>query len=187
MQLETLSCNHCGAPFEVSRNVNYIKCNQCGAQLAIHRERSVSYTEKIGQLDQGAETISQQMAELRNQLELDAVDREWERERERYLISGRYGRSEPTATYAAMIGLTAGGCGVCFLIAAAYVLDFTYLLAGLAMVVGGIYGAASVLRRVRRFERARQAYLARRSELSETSLEGFGDRGDPSPNQFRLL
>lgn len=51
MELETLSCNNCGAPLQVPENANFVSCAQCGSQLAVKRNESARYTEVLQRLD----------------------------------------------------------------------------------------------------------------------------------------
>jgi DNA-directed RNA polymerase subunit RPC12/RpoP len=51
MQLESITCNHCGAPLDVPDAANFVKCNHCDSRLAIKRTQSTTYTEELAGLD----------------------------------------------------------------------------------------------------------------------------------------
>ncbi|HZT78776.1 MAG TPA: hypothetical protein VFA26_01020 [Gemmataceae bacterium] len=96
MSPETLNCNQCGAELHVPPTTNYVACMRCGARLAVRRQGDAAYTEPVGQ-DQGPpEPVADQLAEIRYQNEIARIDREWQMEREQYLIRGRYGSYVPS-------------------------------------------------------------------------------------------
>lgn len=61
--------------------------------------------------DAVADALSEQLAETRYQNELDRIDREWQIERERYMISGKHGRHLPTAGEGLATAVIGGGFG----------------------------------------------------------------------------
>ncbi len=108
MQLESLACNNCGAPLQVPTTANYVTCNHCSTQLAVRRETSISYTEKIDQIGERTNHLVQELAQVRYQRALDAIDRQWERESKQYMIRGKHGHeSLPSQTAAILFGIGA--------------------------------------------------------------------------------
>ena len=106
MELESLNCGRCGAPLEVPRTANYVKCNHCDSQLAIRRSPSATFTETVEQLAETTENLSEQVSELTRQNELAALDRQWERERESFMITDKDGgRHLPNEGMAALSGV----------------------------------------------------------------------------------
>jgi hypothetical protein len=169
MQLESLSCNNCGAPLQVPPIANFATCNHCGAQLAIHRESSVSYTEKIGQIDERTERMAKQLAELRYHQALEAVDREWDREREKYLVSHKNGRrSQPNVVGGVIGGAIFGVVGVGVLISGSAM--------GLLIAAIGIGVAVYGVIRAEEYKRAERIYRTRRSRISISDFEESLDR-----------
>jgi hypothetical protein len=104
MELESLTCNNCGAPLKVPDSANFVKCNHCETQLAIRRTESATFTEKLGEIDKTTDQIKEVVTELARQNRIAAIDREWDREKERYMISGEHGKHLPNET-----GLIIGG------------------------------------------------------------------------------
>ena len=51
MKLESLNCNKCGAPLQVPAGVNHLTCNHCGTPLVVRRTESISYTEKLAEVE----------------------------------------------------------------------------------------------------------------------------------------
>ena len=104
MEIETLSCNNCGAPLKVPDIANFVRCNHCDSQLAIRRKDSVAYTEllqslheKTDSLHDKTDSLLDQMQSLAYQNAIARVDREWEREKKQYYIRNKEGHEfEPT-------------------------------------------------------------------------------------------
>src|SRR5262245_6916663 len=109
MQLESLLCNHCGAPLQVPPDANFVICASCGSQLAVKRTPTVVYTEVLRKLDQRTRQMAADLRDLRLQSELEQVDREWEDERQQYLARSRSGWArEPTRGGAVRQGILMG-------------------------------------------------------------------------------
>lgn len=155
-------------------------------------------------LNQGAAPeVSGQLAdtldEVRFQNELARLDREWEAEREQYMVVSRYGqRYPPNATGAVVGGVIAVVFGVVWLTIASGMAFFaTGFMArdanagpflffpwcfpafGVLFIGFGIYIAASTYSRAQRYQDALDAYQRRRQHLIAT-------RGKPAPPDYRF-
>lgn len=179
MHIESLNCNHCGAPLEVPQSAKYIKCNHCGTQLAIRRSESATFTETVEQLAETTENLAAQVSKLTRQSEVDALDRQWDREKERYMVTDKHGAKHlPTKGTA-----TASGCMLCVggtiwtIMAIAItsgapnfgpfqVAKFAFPAFGVAFVIFGIFMAMNNYRKAEDYERAYRRYRQRRDELS---------------------
>jgi len=75
MELESLNCDHCGAPLEISLTANYVKCNHCGSQLAVRRSATATFTEKVEQLAETTEQLAEQVSDLTRQSKLTELER----------------------------------------------------------------------------------------------------------------
>ena len=91
MQIESLNCNHCGAPLEVPQTAKFIKCNHCGNQLVIRRSESATFTETVEQLAETTENLTAQVSKLTKQNEVEALDRQWDREKESFMVADKHG------------------------------------------------------------------------------------------------
>jgi LSD1 subclass zinc finger protein len=113
MPVEAIVCSQCGAPLEVPAGVGFVTCNHCHAQLAVRREASVTYTEAIQKLASQTERLSDHVAQLRYESELERIDREWRLQREGLLVSDRRGnQTRPNSAAAGVmmfIGVVGGG------------------------------------------------------------------------------
>lgn len=115
MQREYVNCNQCGASLEVASTTNYVTCGKCGARLMVRRTGASIFTERVespttittpdlkGAVLNYAEVApagvdADELTELkqRNELnrlenQLNRLDLEWERDKKRYMVRGRYG------------------------------------------------------------------------------------------------
>ena len=108
MQVESLSCNNCGAPIDVPANANYATCAHCGSRLAIKRTETAAYTEVLSRIDERTGQMSEDLAVIKAQNELEQVDREWQLEREQYLERNKDGSSSVPST-GRTVALIVGG------------------------------------------------------------------------------
>ncbi len=105
MELESLNCDHCGAPLEIPLTATFVKCNHCGSQLAVRRSESVAFTERVEQLAETTEHLTERISELTRQNELSALDRRWEREQEAFMWKDSTGKLHPPAKSATLVGI----------------------------------------------------------------------------------
>jgi LSD1 subclass zinc finger protein len=179
MQIESLNCNHCGAPLEVPQSAKFIRCNHCGSQLVVHRSESATFTEKIEQLTETTENLAAQVSKLTKQSEVDALDRQWDREKEKYMeVTDKHGAKHlPTKGKA-----TAAGCTLCVggaiwtIVAVAIISQFpdgggfqvaklAFPVFGVAFFIFGIVMSMKSYRKAQQYEQAYRRYRQRRDEL----------------------
>jgi DNA-directed RNA polymerase subunit RPC12/RpoP len=91
MQVENIACNSCGAPLEVSATTQFATCRHCGAKLSIQRTNTAIFTEILEKLTTKTDQLSEQVNNLSDLNELAALDREWEMEREHYMVTTKHG------------------------------------------------------------------------------------------------
>jgi hypothetical protein len=134
---------------------------------------------KLEQSAEGAAGLGEQLAEIRYQNELARLDREWESEKEKYVLTGRHG-----VRYLPSIGMgwyTAGVGGivsVCWVILAVGITsampdsgDFgvvriLFPLIGGLLPLGAVAFGLYIVRRAGAYNRALAAYKARRAALA---------------------
>jgi len=76
MNLESITCNSCGAPIEIPETANFVRCNHCSTQLAVRREDDVTFTEELDRLEERTDELSEKVDSLATQNEIAALDRE---------------------------------------------------------------------------------------------------------------
>ena len=118
------------------------------------------------QLGQG-DGVHRQLGQIRLQNEIARLDREWNLEREKYLISNKYGtRSVPNEWGNLLVGLLLGGFGVFFTVSAASTGTpaIFVIFSGIFTLIGagaGISGFA----KAGEYRKAHELYQERRTEL----------------------
>lgn len=63
--LEHLACNNCGAQLHVPAGANYVTCTHCNSQLVVRRDPTVTYTQKLDEIDKRTEQMAEDLAHLR--------------------------------------------------------------------------------------------------------------------------
>ncbi len=171
MQLESLSCNNCGAPVDVTPTTNYLTCAHCGSRLAVKRTETAHYTEALDRLQAHAARVDYELQDLRIKDKLLRLDHEWEEMRQMYIVSSSNGDvREPSVGLAITIAvltavLAIGLCGG--LVTASAVRGdpiYFFLLIILDLIVGS-YAAIAEYRRHKAYEKALEAYNNRRDAL----------------------
>lgn len=172
VSLEQLSCNNCGAPLKVPASANFVTCNHCRTQLAIRRTSDVSYTEALEEMSRKTEELTQQVRHLTWQNELAALDRNWEREKERYMVTDKHGRKHVPSELSAFVGAVLFAVvGVVMMTVGATSGNGLPVLFGVAaMVIGAIAGVAGV-NRAKDYRAAQRRYRRRRASLSPETVD----------------
>src|SRR5947209_14014593 len=110
-------CNECGAQLRVGATTNFVTCARCNARLAVRRTGTTIFTERapadphltddlappgvrFESPEAGmAEVMRAHLACMEREARVANIDREWELEREKYMVTGRFGqRKLPNAT-----------------------------------------------------------------------------------------
>jgi hypothetical protein len=117
------------------------------------------------------------LEEIRNQNEVAQLDREWQNERERYMVVGRYGtRSIPNRATSLIGGVVIAGFGTLWTIMAASMgapglfplFGVLFVLAGVGMSVYSFIKAGEYEQAYRRYQERRAALLNRRDTPNES-------------------
>jgi hypothetical protein len=166
MELSSISCGNCGAPLQVPADARFVTCNHCRSQLAVKHTDSVTYTEILEELDERTERMEEELAQLRYQSDLHRIDRQWERERESYLITDKHGiRREPSVFGAVIITIAGLLMGVVVL----FTFEGPGSLFGFAFMLIGCGAGAYNYFRAKDFLAAKRRYRRRRLSLYRTT------------------
>jgi len=188
MQLETLSCNSCGGPLKVPASANYVTCNHCRRQLVIRRTESASFTEELGEIRSNQEEMMEKLNRLELQNQLAQIDREWERERQSFMIRDKHGnRREPSEFGAIFGGVIAVGFGIFWTMMAASMhggmapFGVIFILFGAGI---SIYG----YNKAKDFRAAQKRYLRKKKEVYSGSRDNSEILHDfehpPTPEEY---
>ncbi len=178
MQVEKIACNGCGAPLEVATTTQFATCRHCGAKLSIQRTDTATFTEILEQLTAKTDQLSEQVSNLTSYTELAVLDREWELERENYMVTSKHGaKSIPSEA-----GSIGGGIVItlfgCFWTVMAFgvtsmapsfgpfsIAQVAFPLFGVIFVIVGIASSISSFSKAGGYRRAQQRYHRRRAEI----------------------
>jgi LSD1 subclass zinc finger protein len=185
VKLLALNCNRCGAPLEVPEKAKFVTCTFCQTQLAVQHSGGSAYTEAIEKLDELTDRLSDDVAFLKLQGDLERLDREWSEAREGLMLRDKYGKEYiPNHKNANMVKLglsIVGGLWIFFPLGffllslpiqpsvSSGLLSFFLSLifcapGGLLIFLGGVFAKAN-LKKVKVYEEARDAYEVKRRAL----------------------
>lgn len=174
MQIEKIACNSCGAPLEVGTNTQFVTCRHCGMKLSIQRTETATFTEILDQLTTKTEQLSERVNHLAGYTELATLDREWELERQNYMVTGKHG-STHIPSEAGSIG---GGMVItlfgCFWTIMAFsitsfipipIVHIVFPLFGVIFVIVGVVSSITSYNKAGDYRRAQRRYRQRRAEI----------------------
>ena len=169
MQLETLTCNSCGAPLQVPESTNYLKCNHCSAELAVRRTNDATFTEQLHKLVEHTEQLSEQIDELTTLNEIAALDRRWDMQRESFMVQDKHGkRYLPTEGRSLAMGVFTTAGGAIWMAVALGQGAGSFAMFGLLFIGFGIAASLWGFKKAGEFRRARRRYRRQRRELRQT-------------------
>ena len=165
MKILTLDCQHCGAPLEVPAKIRALTCTYCGTRLQVQQEGAAAWTETL-------EDLREDVRYLRRKADLADLDREWEAERERYLVKGKHGQTSAPSTGSGaasiVIALIFGGFWTTFAMGIAQGSPgpaALFPLFGILFIIIGVVSGVRQISKAQSLEEARTRYRSRRAEL----------------------
>ncbi len=184
MELESLSCNNCGAPLQVPESANFVRCNHCQTQLAIRRTESTTFTEQLGELTKQTSEIKQMVTELARQNRVAAIDRHWEHEKKSYMVRGKRGTYLPTEAGSLIGGLFIVVFGIFWtVIAGSIAAASRFWPATIFPLFGVVFVIFGLVATIRSHTKARDYRAAERRYRSERTA-AFEDKDAASPEQY---
>lgn len=169
MKLVPVCCQNCGASLEIPGDARFVTCQFCRSRLAVQNTGHAIFTELLGGVTENGNLMAENLEVIRIQNEIEKLDWEWQIEKETHMIRGRRGRiSEPNAAVSVVAGifLILFTGGLCFSLPHTQGIPVAAVgsLMGIYAIVSGPIKAAA-------YEKAREAYLAKRYIL-QTQLAG---------------
>lgn len=167
MDVISVTCNHCGAPLEVAESVRFVTCRYCKSSLEIKRTASAVYTEVLERIDERTEKMAEDLAAIRRQNELEALDREWAMRRETLLVRSKNGSiSEPSAGVGVVASIGAAIFGVIWTVMAASMgAPVFFPLFGVVFIGAAIFGGVRAVTHAGAYKREQELYEQRRAAL----------------------
>jgi hypothetical protein len=142
-----------------------------------------------GHRGEAAGAVASQLAEVRYQNELARIDREWEIEKEKYMVTGKHGvRHLPTKGQGMAVAIMIGVFGAFWTIMAFSItsgapdegpfnlVKVFFPLFGIAFTVFGVYMGIHTMRKAEEYNRALAAYQERRAAVKPVDSRS-GERG----------
>lgn len=109
MKLTHVKCANCGAPVRISSEETTTQCSHCQSYLAVELNDSAFTTTRLSKLENSTEALETELDEVKRELDLERLDREWERERQQFAERRKDGRqvmpSRNGANLAAVLAL----------------------------------------------------------------------------------
>jgi hypothetical protein len=166
MKTLPLTCNHCGAPLQAPEGTRFLTCQFCSSSLEVQHSGNAVYTQVLDTLDQRTTAMANDIDEIKRQNELELLDRQWEREREEYLVRGKFGRTSVPSTTGSLIAMTIGVVvGIVWIgMAVSFGAPFFFPLFGVLFIMIVVLGSAGNVSKATRY-RAREAEYERRRQL----------------------
>lgn len=167
MKTESINCNHCGAALQVPESANFVTCNFCESQLAVRRTDSVVFTELLEEIGDRQTEILERLESMERSSRIADLDRQWERDKERYMIRGKYGRLHEPTEVGAYLCFFVAAIGVVWTVVSASMFYrtplFGFVFAAVA-VAAGIYS----LQKTKEFRRARRSWRRQRMSIANS-------------------
>lgn len=163
---------------EVAATTQFATCRHCGAKLSIQRTDTAIFTEILEMLTTKTDQLSEQVNNLSGLTELTVLDREWELDRENYMVTTKHGgRHIPSEA-----GSIGGGIAItlfgCFWTVMAFAITSDapsfgpfaiaqtgFPLFGIIFIIVGIVSSISSYNKAGDYRRAQQRYRRRRAEI----------------------
>lgn len=177
MSLESVACNRCGSLLDVPPAARFITCRACNSSLSVQRSATSVWTEPT--TEDRLERLEENVDRLASRDELDRLDRQWEREREEYMISNKHGvRSLPNKSASVIMGVVVSVFGAMWMIFAFGItsgfgdmpggpggMAGIFPFFGLVFIAFGVGMAIWSYQRAEQYEQAKARYEQRRAQL----------------------
>jgi hypothetical protein len=166
-QATSVACNNCGAALEVGPSTRFVTCTYCSSQLEVHRTGAAAYTEVLHAIHQNTQQIAQDVQAIRQQNELEALDREWAIQREQFMTRNEDGsRSVPNATGSVVGAVVAALFGIIWIgFTSSMGGDSLFPLFGVLFIGVAIWAAIHGYRKAGAYAEAERNYQRRREEV----------------------
>jgi hypothetical protein len=160
MRVLDLRCVNCGAPLDIPARRRNPICEFCGSRLRIDFEDGQA---RIAAL----EGITGDLGDLRRQGELQQLDSDWIRSRDRYTVGEEGGRRSIPSAAGTLVGMTiAVVFAITWIVLAARMgAPAIFIAFGLFFIATVLLGGFRSLAKARAYQRDRRSYVARRQSL----------------------
>jgi DNA-directed RNA polymerase subunit RPC12/RpoP len=108
MKVTKVCCQGCGADLQIDESIRYVTCNYCNARLEVVHDPSVTHTRQLDKIERTTDRLADNLKVIELQNDLERLDREWDNQRQGYLVRGKNGHvSEPSSVGTIIAGVIA--------------------------------------------------------------------------------
>jgi hypothetical protein len=167
MKITKVCCQGCGADLQVDETVRYVTCNYCQARLEVVHDPSVTHTRLMEKLEKNTERMAENLRVIELQNDLARIDREWEQQKEGFMVTGKHGhRSLPSTAGSAVGGVFAAVFGVVWIGAASSMgAPAPFVLFGVVFVGFAIFNAVNGASKANAHQSAEALHQSQRAEM----------------------
>ncbi|MFC7336340.1 hypothetical protein ACFQY0_04055 [Haloferula chungangensis] len=167
MKITKVCCQGCGADLEVDEAIRFVNCNYCGAKLEVIHDATTTHTRLLEKLERQTGEMAEDLKVIRLQNDLEKLDREWDREMQGFMVTGKNGeRSIPSAGGSVVGGGVAIVFGVIWMsIAGSIGAPGPFVLFGLVFIGFAFFGMVNGATKANRYQGAQRQMEARRRAL----------------------
>lgn len=167
MKVTKVCCQGCGADLEVDESIRFVNCNYCGAKLEIVHDRTTTHSRVLEKLEKKSDEMAGDLKVIRLQNELEKLDREWDREMQGFMVTGKNGqKSLPSGAGSMAGGVIAIIFGVIWMgFASSMGAPGFFPLFGLVFIGAAVFGMMRGGMKASEYQSANSRMQARRREL----------------------
>jgi DNA-directed RNA polymerase subunit RPC12/RpoP len=108
MKITKVCCQGCGADLQIDEFIRYVTCNYCNARLEVVHDPTVTHTRQLDKIERTTARLADNLKVIELQNDLERLDREWDNQRQGYLVRGKNGHvSEPSSVGTIIAGVIA--------------------------------------------------------------------------------
>lgn len=173
MEIINLKCNNCGADLRIDPKIRFFNCTFCNSSLALKQSGNVAYTEVLDTIKTNTDTLIDRSDEMLLEKQIARLDRDWDMERERYMIETSDGKKEIPTSGSGTTNAIGAFVGIGFLIfwlimVASMPNDgvtSVFMLVGIGGILYVIVRVINNSSKINEYNDAKQRYETRRAEL----------------------
>lgn len=168
MKVTKVCCQGCGADLEVDEAIRFVNCNYCGAKLEVVHDATTTHTRLLEKLEKQTGEMAEDLKVIRLQNDLEKLDREWDRETQGFMVTGKNGQRSIPSAGGSMVG---GGIAVVFGViwmgfAGSMGAPTPFVLFGLVFIGVALFGMISGSTKATNYQNARVRMEERRRKLA---------------------
>ncbi len=177
MKVTKVCCQGCGADLDVDEGIRFVTCNFCGARLEIVHDDTVTHSRLLEKIGRQTDAMAGDLKVIRLQNELEQLDREWQADSQRFMVTGKNGQaSAPNPVAGILMAIVGIAFGIFWIGQTSRMgAPAFFPLFGFVFIAAAAFGAFRNLAKSSGMNQARSGYERRRRHLLE-QIERAGGR-----------